>query len=219
MPTNNISNLKNTGGTIPMIYGYVRVSAGDKDPEKQVQALQSVKPDKIYTDSASGRSTKRPELENLYAQLHKGDTVYVSELSKIAGTAIDLCEIAEVIMSKGATLKSLKEKIDLKGKTEKITYRTLKAMAEFERATNKERQAYGIAVAKANGKTWGTAKKYGKDTEKRDATFKKYLNGEIGLNDAMREAEMSYGSFYYQYNRWCKDNGLISPDKRKEKRQ
>ncbi len=52
--------------------GYVRVSSFDQNPERQLEQIQV---DKVFTDKASGKDTRRPELERLLAFVREGDTV------------------------------------------------------------------------------------------------------------------------------------------------
>ncbi|SXI12159.1 TnpR recombinase [Klebsiella pneumoniae] len=54
--------------------GYVRVSSFDQNPERQLEQIQV---DKVFTDKASGKDTRRPELERLLAFVREGDTVVV----------------------------------------------------------------------------------------------------------------------------------------------
>ncbi|WP_159108478.1 recombinase family protein, partial [Salmonella enterica] len=49
--------------------GYVRVSSFDQNPERQLEQIQV---DKVFTDKASGKDTRRPELERLLAFVREG---------------------------------------------------------------------------------------------------------------------------------------------------
>ncbi|WP_139252509.1 recombinase family protein, partial [Escherichia coli] len=57
--------------------GYVRVSSFDQNPERQLEQIQV---DKVFTDKASGKDTRRPELERLLAFVREGDTVVVHSM-------------------------------------------------------------------------------------------------------------------------------------------
>jgi predicted site-specific integrase-resolvase len=52
--------------------GYIRVSSFDQNPERQ---LENVSVDRVFTDKASGKDTRRPELESLLAFVREGDTL------------------------------------------------------------------------------------------------------------------------------------------------
>ena len=59
--------------------GYVRVSSFDQNPERQLEQIQV---DKVFTDKASGKDTRRPELERLLAFVREGDTVVVHSMDR-----------------------------------------------------------------------------------------------------------------------------------------
>ncbi len=61
--------------------GYVRVSSFDQNPERQ---LERVPVDKLFTDKASGKDARRPELERLLAFVREGDTVVVHSMDRLA---------------------------------------------------------------------------------------------------------------------------------------
>lgn len=60
--------------------GYVRVSSFDQNPERQLEQIQV---DKVFTDKASGKDTRRPELERLLAFVREGDTVVVHSMEAL----------------------------------------------------------------------------------------------------------------------------------------
>ena len=57
--------------------GYIRVSSFDQNPERQ---LEGVAVDRVFTDKASGKDTRRPELENLLGFVREGDTLVVHSM-------------------------------------------------------------------------------------------------------------------------------------------
>ena len=61
--------------------GYVRVSSFDQNPERQ---LENISLNKVFTDKASGKDTKRPELDALLAFAREGDTVVVHSMDHLA---------------------------------------------------------------------------------------------------------------------------------------
>lgn len=62
--------------------GYVRISTFDQNPARQ---LEQVQVDRIFTDKASGKDTKRPELEALLSFVREGDTVVVHSMDRRKG--------------------------------------------------------------------------------------------------------------------------------------
>lgn len=67
--------------------GYVRVSSLDQNPQRQ---LQGVPLDRLFCDKASGRDTRRPQLENLPAFLRQDDTLVVHSMDRLARNLDDL---------------------------------------------------------------------------------------------------------------------------------
>ena len=67
--------------------GYIRVSSFDQNPERQ---LDQVPLDKVFTDKASGKDIKRPELEALLSFVREGDTVGVHNMDRLARNLDDL---------------------------------------------------------------------------------------------------------------------------------
>ena len=67
--------------------GYVRVSSFAQNPERQ---LEGVPVDRVFTDRASGKDTKRPELDRLLAFVREGGTVVVHSMDRLARNLDDL---------------------------------------------------------------------------------------------------------------------------------
>ena len=134
---------------------YVRVSSVDQNRERQRAALQGHQIDRWFEESLSGKNMARPQLQELLQYIREGDTVYVSEFSRLGRSTADLLEIVKRIEGKGATLVSLKENFDTHSAAGKLQMTMLAAISEFERAMILERQAEGIAIAKKKGKYKG----------------------------------------------------------------
>ena len=134
---------------------YVRVSSVDQNRERQRAALQGHQIDRWFEESLSGKNMERPQLQELLQYIREGDTVYVSEFSRLGRSTADLLEIVKRIEGKGATLISLKENFDTHSAAGKLQMTMLAAISEFERSMILERQAEGIAIAKKKGKYKG----------------------------------------------------------------
>jgi len=79
--------------------GYTRVSSLDQNPDRQ---LDSVALDRVFTDSASGRSTARPQLEALLAFIRDGDTVLVHSMDRLARNLDDLRALVRTLTGPGS---------------------------------------------------------------------------------------------------------------------
>lgn len=130
--------------------GYIRVSSADQNTARQ---LAGIKLDKVFTDKCSGGTTNRPQLQEMLRNLHRGDTIYVHEISRLARNLTDLLELIAKINGEGVSLVFVKDGItyDKEDKNQKLILSIMGAVATFERDMIRERQAEGIAIAKTKG--------------------------------------------------------------------
>ena len=126
--------------------GYVRVSSFDQNPERQ---LENVSLNKVFTDKASGKDTKRPELEALLAFVREGDTVVVHSMDRLARNLDDLRRLVQMLTKRGIRIEFVKEGLHFTGEDSPMANLLLSVMgafAEFERALIRERQREGLAL-------------------------------------------------------------------------
>jgi DNA invertase Pin-like site-specific DNA recombinase len=131
--------------------GYVRVSSFDQNPDRQ---LDSVCVTRTYTDKASGKDTRRPELDQLLAYVRDGDTVVVHSMDRLARNLDDLRRIVQGLTRRGVRIEFVKEGLTFTGEDSPMAHLMLSVMgafAEFERTLLRERQREGIALAKQRG--------------------------------------------------------------------
>lgn len=138
--------------------GYVRVSSFDQNPERQ---LEHVQVNKVFTDKASGKDTKRPELDALLSFVREGDTVVVHSMDRLARNLDDLRRLVQKLTRRGVCIEFVKENLSFTGEDSPMANLMLSVMgafAEFERALIHERQREGIALAKQRGAYRGRKK-------------------------------------------------------------
>lgn len=131
--------------------GYVRVSSVDQNTVRQ---LDGVELDKTFTDKASGKDVKRPQLQAALDYLRDGDTLVIHSMDRLARNLVDLRTIVEQLTSNGIQVQFVKESLTFTGEDtamSKLMLSIMGAVAEFERSMLKERQREGIAHAKAAG--------------------------------------------------------------------
>ena len=141
------------------VIGYVRVSTLDQNPERQ---LDGVKLDKIFSDKASGKDTKRPGFEALLQYIREGDTVLVHSMDRMARNLDDLRQIVQRFTKDNIKIQFIKENLIFTGDDSPMATLLLSVMGafgEFERALIRERQMEGIALAKQRGAFKGRKKK------------------------------------------------------------
>lgn len=130
---------------------YIRVSTTDQNTARQEEALKIYNIDKFFKEKISGKNIKdRPELIKMMEYVREGDVLYVESISRFGRSLKDLLSLIEQLNNKGVQFKSLKEgSIDTTTPTGKLVYSIFSSLAEFERETIRQRQAEGIAIAKA----------------------------------------------------------------------
>lgn len=131
--------------------GYIRVSTFDQNPERQLDGANVVH---TFTDKASGKDVKRPQLEELIRFVRSGDTVVVHSMDRLARNLDDLRRIVQTLTQRGVHIEFLKEHLSFTGEDSPMANLMLSVMgafAEFERALIRERQKEGIALAKQRG--------------------------------------------------------------------
>ena len=141
--------------------GYARVSSKDQNLDRQLAALKKEKVFRIFTDTVSGLSTQRPGLDGALNYLRTGDQLIAVSMDRLARSLIDLHRLVDELTERGVSVKFLKEgqtySLD-SSPVAKLMLGLLGSVAEFERAIIRERQAEGIAKAKARGVYKGRAK-------------------------------------------------------------
>ena len=139
-------------------FGYIRVSSLDQRTERQ---LEGVDLDRIFTDKASGKDVKRPQLDEMLSFIREGDTLLVHSMDRLARNLDDLRSLVQKLTRKGVRVEFLKEQLVFTGEdspTATLMLSVMGAFAEFERALIRERQREGIALAKARGVYRGRSK-------------------------------------------------------------
>jgi len=95
-----------------MKYGYARVSTDDQKTDLQIAALKKAGCRHIFTDTASGAATKRPELTRCLDSLRAGDTLIVWKLDRLGRSPSHLVAVLSELQEKGVAFLSLTEAID-----------------------------------------------------------------------------------------------------------
>lgn len=145
-----------------MIYGYARCSTNEnkQDINRQINEMKAFNVDKsnIFFEYESGTKTNRLQLNKLFATIEKGDTLVVTEISRLSRSTKQLCEIIEIV-------KELKVKlivgtliIDCTKELDVMTEGMLKMMSvfsELEKNMISNRVKSGLKNAKTKGKKLG----------------------------------------------------------------
>ncbi len=181
--------------------GYIRVSTLDQHVERQ---LEGIEVDKTFIDKASGKDTKRPQLELLMSFVRTGDTVVVHSMDRLARNLDDLRRIVQTLTGRGVRIEFVKEHLSFTGEDSPMAGLMLSVMgafAEFERALINERQREGIALAKQRGAYKGRKKSL---SQAEVAQLRQRLTTGMSKAQVAREAGISRQTLY-QYLRGRED--------------
>lgn len=133
------------------VVGYRRVSSVDQNEARQLEGLEL---DKVFTDKASGKDTKRPQLERALEFLREGDVLVVHSMDRLARNLDDLRLVVLTLTKRGVSVQFMKESLTFTGEENAMAQLLLSVMgafAEFERSLIRERQREGIDLAKKKG--------------------------------------------------------------------
>ena len=134
------------------LFGYARVSTMDQDLAIQETALRAAGCQTIRSEKKSGTGREaRTELQILLDFLRAEDTLVVTRIDRLARSMKDLQDIVHELKAKGVALKATEQPIDTGTAAGKAFLDMLGVFAEFETNLRRERQAEGIAAAKARG--------------------------------------------------------------------
>ena len=162
---------------------YVRISTEKQFLERQDYLLEKMGYNKdnsiIYEEVYSGKSKNRPMLNKMLDELKEGDTVVVTDLTRLARSVKDLWWIGDKITSKGCNLISLKENVDLETSTGKLLFTVIGAIGQFERDTLSDRTKEALKAKKANGTILG--RPITLDETNLENAINEYLNSKLSM--------------------------------------
>ena len=187
-------------------YGYVRVSSKDQNEDRQMIAMREAGVSELHVvvDKQSGKDFERPGYQYLMRKLKKGDTLVIKSIDRFGRNYDEILEQWRALSQKGVGIQVLDMPLldtrrgkDLVGTfLSDIVLQVLSFVAENERANIRQRQAEGIAAAKARGVRFGRpplplSKGFC------DA-YRRWTMGEITGTEAARECGMPLSTFRYR---------------------
>ena len=189
------------------IYGYIRVSSRDQNEDRQLIALREVGvPEKnIYLDKQSGKDFNRPQYKKLLRKMKKDDLLYIKSIDRLGRNYEEILQQWRVLTKeKGIDIVVLDMPLldtrrgkDLMGAfLSDIVLQVLSFVAENERTNIKQRQAEGIAAAKAKGVRFGRPPI--PLPENFHSCYQRWKQGEITGTAAAKECGMLLSTFRYR---------------------
>ena len=154
------------------VYGYVRVSTEGQNPQRQIAKMRELgmAEGNLFVDKASGKDLDRPAYAEMLGRLAPGDKVVFDSLDRLGRSYDDVTrEWRRLTREEGVSLKVLdleffdSDSFEAMGPVgrcvEDMLLSLLAYVAQSERDKNRARQAEGIAIAKAQGRYKGGAKR------------------------------------------------------------
>ena len=190
--------------TIAESYGYVRVSTKEQNEDRQLIALREVRvPEKnIYMDKQSGKDFERPQYKKLIRKLKKDDILYIKSIDRLGRNYEEILEQWRIltkdkridIVVLDMPLLDTRRGKDLMGTfLSDIVLQVLSFVAENERTNIRQRQAEGIAAAKAKGVRFGRTPKPLPDNF--EEVYRQWNHGDITGAAAARACGMPLSTF------------------------
>lgn len=191
------------------MYGYARVSTRSQKEDRQLIALQEfgVASAHIIVEKQSGKNFARPLYQQLIQALQPGDVLVVKSIDRLGRNYSEIleqwtritktCQAAIVVLD--MPLLDTRAGRDLTGTlVADIVLQLLSYVAQTEREFNRQRQAEGIAAAKARGVHFG--RNFKERGENYGSVMAAWKRGELSDRAAARELGVAHGTF----QRWRK---------------
>ena len=193
-----------------MTYGYIRVSTKEQNEDRQRIALMDTGvPEKnIILDKQSGKDFNRPGYLRLCKKIKPGDTLFIKSIDRLGRNYNDILEqwryltkekrIAIVVLD--MPLLDTRKGRDLTGELiSDIVLQLLSYVAQTEREFIRQRQAEGIAAAKARGVHFG--RQPSPRPPEFEQVYQRWLNGELSA----RKAAAILNTTHQTYLKWTKE--------------
>lgn len=189
------------------IYGYIRVSTRDQNEDRQLIALRELKiPEKnIFMDKQSGKDFNRPQYKRLVRKLKKDDLLYIKSIDRLGRNYREILEQWRILTKEKEVdivvldmpLLDTRRGKDLMGTfLSDIVLQILSFVAENERTAIHQRQAEGIAAARARGVRFGRPPNPLPDNF--SEMCRQWRAGEMTCTAAAQACGMALTTFRYQ---------------------
>jgi DNA invertase Pin-like site-specific DNA recombinase len=188
-----------------VIYGYVRVSSTDQNEDRQILAMNDLQipPSNVFTDKQSGKDFNRPAYKILTKKLQAGNLLYIKSIDRLGRNYADIQNQWRILTKeKGIDIAVIDMPLldtrlykDLMGTfIADLVLAILSFVAQNERDTIHQRQAEGIAAAKARGVRFGRPQKATPiDFEE---FVKQWEHKKLSISETLKKCQMSEATFY-----------------------
>lgn len=187
-------------------YGYVRVSSRDQNPDRQLVALSQleIKDRDIYIDKMSGKNFERPGYKKMLQKMKSGDTLVIMSIDRLGRNYDEILEQWRILTKvkkvdiEVIDMPLLNTNCEREGLTgifvADLVLQILAYVAETERAFIRQRQAEGIASAKARGVKFGAERMCMPDGF--ESYYMNWVENRVSVRDAAKALGISATTFY-----------------------
>ena len=194
-------------------YGYIRVSTREQNEDRQLIAMRQLRVEEgaIYMDKQSGKDFDRPQYKKLLRRMKKDDLLYIKSIDRLGRNYEEILQQWRVLTKeKGVDIVVLDMPLldtrrgkDLMGTfLSDIVLQVLSFVAENERANIRQRQAEGIAAARARGVRFGRPPRPLPDNF--HEVYQRWRQGRITGTAAARACGMPLATFRYRAEKYEK---------------
>ena len=185
-------------------YGYIRVSSKDQSEDRQLIAMTEfgVPNENIFIDKQSGKHFNRPAYQRLLQKLKPNDTLVIKSIDRFGRNYAEILEQWRIITKEKQVsivvldmpLLDTRQRHDLIGTfITDLTLQILSYVAQTEREFNHQRQAEGIAAAKARGVKFGGIPK--ERPPEFNSIREDWINGKISARKAAKLLGITHPTF------------------------
>ena len=193
--------------TISTTYGYIRVSTREQNEDRQLIALRemSIPEQNIFMDKQSGKDFNRPQYKKLVKKLKPDDLLYIKSIDRLGRNYEEIQNQWRILTKEkkidivvlDMPLLDTRRGKDLMGTfLSDIVLQVLSFVAENERTNIRQRQAEGIAAAKARGVRFGRPPR--PLPANYHSAYQRWKAGAITGTAAAKECGMPLSTFRYR---------------------
>lgn len=186
-------------------FAYIRVSSRDQNEDRQLVAIRDweIPNRNVYIDKQSGKDFERPAYKRMMRKLKRGDRLIIKSIDRLGRNYEEIIEQWRVITrEKGADITVLDMPLldtardkDLLGTLiSDLVLQLLSFVAQNERENIRQRQAEGIAAAKARGVKFGRPRKY--LPENFDELYAAWKGGKMTNEELSHQCGMALSVIY-----------------------
>jgi DNA invertase Pin-like site-specific DNA recombinase len=186
-------------------YGYTRVSSAEQNEDRQLVAMgeAGVPPENIFTDRQSGKDFNRPQYRAMLEALGPGDLLCVKSIDRLGRNYGEILEQwrvltkergADIVVLDMPLLDTRRDKNLIGTLIADIVLQLLSFVAQSERESIRQRQAEGIAAARARGVRFGRPVK--RPPENFPAAVREWECGKLALAEVLERTNLREATFY-----------------------